>query len=632
MNARVPRLIVGIAALVALASIPTPAFAAGGADDPQPQVISGQSYGGDPSVESLLVAAEERRLIEVRAISNAAGWTNVNQGRPYRLVTGNTYTLVLIRRDAPYTLQDLIEYAPSTFVRQPDGSYLLSENIVVEQGATLRLQSDNGLVIRMASDESAFVSIVTFGGSVELVGTSVHPLEISSWTAKGEVDTVTSDGRSYLRVVGGHAEFTHVEFHHLGFWSGSTGGVALTGTEVPEVLSDDETQNLVDEEEPAALVYGTELYPVDAESGLQTLALEPDLEGYSYVSAVIQDVVSRDNAFGMFITSADGVDIRDSFIENNLVDGLVLHRHVTNTLIRNTVARHNAVDGFSLTRATTGIVLDRVTAEANGRNGITIEGGPLAEGPSATGTPTGTYGNNQVSNSTISHNGRYGIDIVGGGQYVVDGNTISDHVMGVVASHSVDGVTITDNIIEDAQEQAIALREGVTDVLVQGNSIVGSEIGVYLRDAGGTIDRNTISGVSNHAVTLIDQSQATTVTSNIVSGSGPTAIDVARAGGDVTVSGNDESTWLGTKPLDVILRGIFQPLTVLWILLAVLLAVTAITSVRRRRTRTGPSHPYATQAPLASYSQGVVEPESLGLRSPRPAAEIPHREPELVGS
>ena len=73
------------------------------------------------------------------------GWTNLNQGRPYRLVTGNTYTLVLIRRDAPYTLDDLLDYAPSTFVRQPDGSYLLSENIVIEQGATLRLSSKDGL-------------------------------------------------------------------------------------------------------------------------------------------------------------------------------------------------------------------------------------------------------------------------------------------------------------------------------------------------------------------------------------------------------------------------------------------------------------------------------------------------------
>ena len=136
--------------------------------EPGQTSVTGDPYPGDPALESLLVAAEDRRLIEVRAISNAAGWTNLNQGRPYRLVTGNTYTLVLIRRDAAYTLDDLLDYAPSTFVRQPDGSYLLSENIVIEQGATLRLASRNGLVLHLASTPDAFVSIVTIGGALEL--------------------------------------------------------------------------------------------------------------------------------------------------------------------------------------------------------------------------------------------------------------------------------------------------------------------------------------------------------------------------------------------------------------------------------------------------------------------------------
>lgn len=603
------------AALISLAAASmlavTPIATAAAAVEVAPEAVTGDPYPGDPALEPLLVAAEDRRLIEVRSISNAAGWTNLNQGRPYRLKTGNTYTLVLIARESAYSLESLLEYSPSTFVRQPDGSYLLSENIIVEQGATLRLESPDGLVLRLNSTAQAFISIVTLGGALEIGGTGGSPVEITSWDPVAAApDTDTADGRAYIRAIGGYAAFSDVVFHDLGFWAGTTGGVSLTGTESPEVLSDYAPQNT--NREPTTEVpevYGNALLPV---GGLETLSLEPDLSGYSYVSAFMRNVVSRDNAFGMFITSADGVDIKDATFENNLVDGLVLHRYVTNTIVRNTESTHNAVDGIRLTRAATGIVLDRVSAQMNGRNGITIEGGPLADGPSATGTPIGRYGNNEVTNSSIGGNGRYGVDVVGGVNIVLDGNQISDQTMGIVVSNDASAVTISDNVVTRSAEQGIALRNGVTDATVQGNSVTGGEIGIYLRDAGGLIDRNSVDGVTNHAITLIDETGASTITDNIAAGMGPSAIDVARAGGSVVQEGNIETAWRSTKPLDVILRSIFQPLTVLWITLGLLVLITALTSIGRRKP--GIRDPFADKAPLSQLTAGVVAPESLGLR------------------
>lgn len=608
--------VAGLAGVAATLLAPVPANAATDPSD-DTQVVVGEQYPGDAALESLLVASEERRLIDVRSISNAAGWTNVNQGRPYRLVTGNTYTLVLIRRDAAYTIDDLLEYAPSTFVRQPDGSYLLSENIVVEQGATLRLASEEGMVLHMASTPDAFVSIVTIGGALEFTGTIDQPIEVSGWDPVAQkVDTETSDGRAYIRVTGGHAAMAHVRFHDLGFWSGATGGIALTGTAAPETLSEDADQNRVDEGETAPTVYGTELYPA---GGAQLLDAQPELGAYSYVSADIDDVTSRDNAFGMFITSAKGVDLRDSSFENNLVDGLVLHRGVTDTVVHNVTASHNAVDGVRVTRAATGVVIDRLTAEQNGRNGLTLEGGPLADGPSATGTPVGSYGNNAVSNSLIEGNGRYGIEVIGGTQIVIDGNSVSGHEMGIVVANLVDHVTITDNIVEASAEHGIALRNGVSDAIVQGNSIAGGEVGIFLRDAGGLIDRNSIKDVSNHGVTLIRDSTTSTVTNNIISGRGPSAIDTARALSEPIVEDNDLDAWQGTKPLDVVLRSIFQPLTVMWILLGLIVVVTAFTGLRRRRTRQPvQSHPYEAQRPLASLTTGIADPATFGRPSAQP--------------
>ncbi len=579
------------------------------------EVVVGQPYPGDPALESLLVAAEDRRLIDVRSISNAAGWTNANQGRPYRLVTGNTYTLVLVRRDAPYTLDDLLQYAPSTFVRQPDGSYLLSENIVVEQGATLKLSSQEGLVLRLASSPSAFVSIVTIGGGLEIAGTAERPVEISGWDPGANApDAETSDGRAYLRVTGGHATLAHARFHDLGFWSGATGGVALTGTAPPETFTGDGEEKAV-ADPGAPSVYGEELLPV---GGAESLNLAPNLGAYSFVSADIDDVESRANAFGLFVTSAAGVDIRDSTFADNLVDGLVLHRGVTDTVVHNSTASGNGVDGLRLARATTGVIVDRLSAEANGRNGVTLEGGPLAGGPSATGAPTGSYGNNAVNDSLVRGNGRYGIEAVGGRQLVLDGNTVDGHAMGIVVADDVDGVTITDNIVENSTEQGIALRDGVRDALVQGNSVAGGEIGIYLRDATGTIDRNTVTDVSNHGVTIIRDLAAVTVSNNTVAGRGSSAIDAARSESDAVIRGNDITSWQSTKPLDVILRGIFQPLTIVWIALGLIVLVTAVTGLRRRHPRSGPTHPYSSHMPLSSLTAGIADPRDYGREPVRP--------------
>jgi parallel beta-helix repeat protein len=190
--------------------------------------------------------------------------------------------------------------------------------------------------------------------------------------------------------------------------------------------------------------------------------------------------------------------------------------------------------------------------------------------------------------------------------------------MGIVVADDVDGVTITDNIVENSTEQGIALRDGVRDALVQGNSVAGGEIGIYLRDATGTIDRNTVTDVSNHGVTIIRDLAAVTISNNTVAGRGPSAIDAARSESDAVLRGNDTTSWQSTKPLDVILRGIFQPLTIVWIALGLIVLVTAVTGLRRRNPRSGPTHPYSSHVPLALLTAGIADPRDYGRESIRP--------------
>lgn len=670
--------VLGSGAAVAAVPSSTPVASAALGSSVRSAVADPTAYPGDPDAEAALVAAEDRRLVEVRSIANGAQWTGASQWRPYRLETGTTYTLVLVEREAPYSFDDLLELAPQTLVRQPDGSYLLGENIVVEEGATLDLTSDDGLRLNLTSTDDAFVSIVTLGGDLTVAGTAENPTVVSAWDPRtGTADADTSDGRAYVRVIGGYADFRHATFDHLGFWSGTTGGVSLTGTDLPhtapgsqdlaagEVAAPDEptvtdaptgavaTGDAVSPDPaasgsavsdpaaadtgaagagttagtplvaPAAKVFGTELLPTGA--GAPTLGLGADLSGYSFVSAQIQDVTFSENAFGLFVMNAEGVVVSGSRIEDSLVDGLVMHRDVTASTVVATTSTGNAVDGFRLARSTSGIVLERLTSTDNGRNGISIEGTPLADGPSATGTGTQMSGANSVSESTVTGNGRYGIDVVGGTTIEVDANTVTDNPAGIVVSEGATAVELTDNTVEGADQQGISLRSAGTDTVVTGNTVLGGEIGIYARDAGGTFERNTVDDVTSHAITLVGTTGGSVVSDNTVGGRGPSAIDVARTTG-VAVTDNSTEDWDSTKPLSTVLRQIFQPLTVVWLLLALLVLVTALTSIRHRNA--GVRHPYANRAPLTSLTRGVVDPDEIfgaaageRTREPEPTRE-----------
>jgi len=605
----------GIVALPAAAvetPSPAPSAPAEAVDSESSETTGGATYSGDPDAESAIVATEERRIATVRAVAQAAELTSTSIGSSYRLETGSLYTLVLVARKSPYTLDDLLRLAPRTFARQPDGSYLLSENILVAQGASLSLRDSDGLDLHMASVNDAFVSIVTVGGSLSIQGSKSEPATVSSWdNTAGTSDTDTTDGRAYIRVIGGRAEFANVTFRDLGFWSGSTGGVSLTGTDALDIGAEATT---AEPDSDGTTIFGKELHA--AESDDDPLNVDDELAGFSYVSALITDSTFDGNAFGLFITSAEGVVIRDSEVANSLVDGIIMHRYVTNSEITRTKTHDNALDGITLSRGTSGVVVTGVTSTNNGANGITMNGRPLAEGPSATGTPIDSFGNNQVSDSTLSNNGRYGAEILGGIGLTVESNTLNSNASGVVVADNAAGVVIKNNLIVGTVDQGIALRNAGTDAITLGNTIDGGDIGIYARDAGGTFERNIVENVVNHGIALVGDTGASRVANNSASGSGPSAIDVSRTENAVAVD-NDVEEWRSTKPIDVVLRGIFQPLTVMWLLLALLLIVTAFSGISRKNIAI--RHPYAHLAPLSTYSKGVVQREALLDRSGTPS-------------
>jgi hypothetical protein len=575
-------------------------------------------YPGAPDAEAGFVAAEDERLVEVRTVDSLAAWSENPLRTPYRLATGSAYTLVLTARREAYTIEDLLTLAPQTFVRQPDGAYLLSEHLVIQTGATLNLTNSGGLRLLLASDGDSFVSIVNMGGRLNITGTDGAPVEVTSFDRNTEAtDEDTEDGRAYIRSIGGQVYVEGAELTSLGFWSGRTGGLSLTGTDRPSGGSLDELgqtmevgkraareRDAIESTEPASKPKAglagagrSTLSEVIPAGPLPLPLVDVANPEYSFVSASITDTTISGNAFGLFVSGANGLDVRDTVIKESLVDGLVMHRYVVNAVVENTSANDNAGDGMVLARATTGIVLSEVKAEGNSRNGITMSGLPLANGPSATGVSVGSYGNNSVANSQLSDNGRYGVEVIGGVNIGVLANDVHGNDMGVVVREGAEEVSVVGNRVQESARQGIAVRDGVHDATVSGNVVSGGDTSIYVRDSAAAVKGNTLNNASTHAVTFVGSMVGTTLEQNSVSGRGPSAIDVRRAE-DVDRQGwdNDLSGWDDTTPFLVTLKRFLQPLTLMWLILGSLLVFTAVHGARARSRR---SHPYADKAPIS---------------------------------
>jgi parallel beta-helix repeat protein len=613
---------VAVAALASILAAPTATSADPGAGQGQDQKVAEQ--------QAALVVAEDKRLDYVRAVAGvarlqytlkaaakAAGGTVTSSAnpwkQPFRVNTGGGYTLVLTPQPRPYGVADLLVLAPRTFVRQRDGSYLLSENLYVDSGAQLNL-SGPGLVIRLSSSVQGFVSIVSFGGVLAFSGTPRAPAIITSWDPRtSQPDTDVSDGRAYIRAIGGRFTMTYINLADLGFWSGRTGGLSLTGTDRPNKGSVADAQGGVG---------GT------GSANVTTLPAGPNNEptgqftvpGLSYVSGEVSHATITGDAFGFFASSANGISITDTTVEHSLVDGIVMHRFVVNAQIKRVAARDNGNDGFVLARATQQVEITNSTADHNGRNGITLNGQPLARAASASGESVASYGSNSISGCVITANARYGIDIIGGLNVTVDNNDIEDGDMGIVARRGTDTVAITNNTIRGQRRQGISVRDGVVHAIVSNNTVQGVESSIYVRNSMASVTGNKVHNGTNHGIELVGNVKGSTVTKNTVDGIGPSAIDTQRSQGDVSIRDNDTAGWFDTRNFFAKVRHYASPMTLLWVSIGLLILLAALkrTNRRRRRAAVGRNdllHPYADKMPL-------VTKISLQFTTPHPPAQV----------
>lgn len=607
------KLVITLAAGAGSLALAVPAWA-----DPGNPSTTTETSAESASAQASLVSAEDTRLDQVRAVSAVAAMKGQAWTKPYRLDTGDGYTLVLTQRREVYTVADLLTLAPQTFVRQTDGSYLLTENIYLNSGAKLRLSNPGGLTLRMASTTNGYVSIVSFGGEISITGTPQAETVITSWDKRtSQPDTRVDDGRAYIRAIGGSFTMTYAQVSDLGYWSGRTAGISLTGTDRPDTGDVDGPSHLTKAERHAAK---TERLSGDSQddeapsagditaqpSGALT---SPDtrfeVPGMSYVSGSITHSTIDGDAFGLFVSSATGITVTDTNLLNNLEDGLVLHRFASSAEINRVVSSHNGGDGFILSRAAQQVRVSGSTAEGNGGNGFTVDGLPLAVGPSASGEFVGSYGNNSVANCVVKNNGHYGVEVIGGLNVAVQNNTVEGSDMGIVARQGTVSVAINGNQVTGQKRQGIAIRDGVTKAVITGNIITNADNAIYVRDSTAEIRGNTVIGATNHGISMVGLTSGTLVSYNVVAGVGPSALDTSRSSGTVDMEQNQLTAWHDTSSFWVKFRHYASPMTLLWVGILGLIIGSAALGVRRREPGVG--SPYANSRTLASLTAGVSE-------------------------
>ena len=364
-------------------------------------------------------------------------------------------------------------------------------------GAVLDIEAP-GTTLRMASTPAGFTSIVGWRGGVSLAGAADQPLTITSWDPDaGGPDRVPVDGRAYIRGVGAAFALRFVRAGALGFWSGRTGGVALTGLE-----------------ESAA-------------------------------TGAISDTEISDGHYGLFASDVDGLTVTATAFRRSELAGVLLHRGTAKVVVERSTAEANGADGFVADRGSEAITLRQVSAVGNAGDGIRFNGAPIAEDAGPAGASNVPYRDFRLENSVVRDNRDDGVQATDTGELVIAGNQVVGHDDGVVGHRAVAGRP--DHRQHRARRPFGGHRGagGPSGVVVTGNRVDGGEIGLQVRDARADVRANEVTGATSHGVSVVGGADGSTVEGNSLAGAGAGAVDVVRvtAPAVVAVGPNDVSGW-----------------------------------------------------------------------------------------
>lgn len=374
---------------------------------------------------------QSQRLADTAARDDAVWPTLARSGEARDLGAGQF--VALAARDTPYSLDDLLALGAAH--RVDDSTVLVTQLVFVRPGASLVIDSP-GTTLRLASRADASPArIVAWGASLTLAGTEDAPLRIVGWDdTLDEPDTDSSDSRVYIRVESGNLTATDVALSDLGYWSGPTGGLAVTGT--PSTLS----------------------------------------------SASLTRVATDGLHIGLYADDTAGLAVSDSRFESSAEQGILLGTRAAGTALDGVTVRASGADGILVRQGVDDVSITGGEVSGSGRWGLFADGTPRADGPNPNG-----YG---VANSTglsidgtAFHDDAFGaISIEGTSGVTVTGTDVDERGIGIRLTDSQGAVD--DNAVRVADGRGIVFTGAFTSTRAAGNVLSGSGPAAISVDGG----------------------------------------------------------------------------------------------------------------------------------------------------
>lgn len=342
---------------------------------------------------------------------------------------------ILVRKGAPVTLATVGRTLdrPELLQEAAPGEWLLSANLQIEKGATLRIAAPEVRRLKLRSDAGGFVWIKAVGGRLEFVDTC-----ITSWDSRrSSVDAHYADGRSFvLARSGAWMSIRGSELSYLGYDEYESYGVAwrqegtrgeiinsrlgynyygLYSYEVSELV-------ILDNEVHHSIQYG-----IDPHTRSHRLRIENNLAHHNGKHGIIlaeectesvirSNTVFYNNAHGIVLyQESNGNLVERNVVFGNRMQGMNVNDSSHNTLRRNTVY-DNLEDGIGVGQDARGNVITHNEVRNNRRHGIYLFSD--AE-------------DNTLSDNTVHGNERYGIYIKSENNQITEGNTVFDNTVGI---------------------------------------------------------------------------------------------------------------------------------------------------------------------------------------------------------
>ncbi|PZU28927.1 MAG: hypothetical protein DI577_09550, partial [Microbacterium sp.] len=410
-----------------------------------------------------------------------------------------------------------------------NGFFTLVRSVLVRSGAVLQIDAP-GATLRLHSAPDGFASIVAWGGVLTFSGAQDAPLTVMGVTdAAGTADADLSDGRAYVRVHDGVLATTDVRFNSLGFWSGRTGGIAVTSS-ATGLGSAQLVRTSI-----ASTHYGVYLSGVLA-------------------STLSQVTVTGADDDGIVVSGSSDVTVDQTSVSDVAGDGIIVDR----------AAQKIAITGSTITRA--------------GGHGIRIDGSPLATGPTPGGYLTLRPSDYTLTDVKISDAAEGGVLLLETDKAAVDRAAVEGSSLAVRIVGPANAVTVTGSTLSSTTGAGLAVSQRVRDLSVSDTAVNGHGRGVSVSDSRGTITGGAVGVDVGHPVEVVDDSRVT-VTGARITGSGQDPVFVG-AGSTATTSDLDLSAWTFESEFVTFLNN--HPMMWLWLLVLVI-PLVGLPLIRRRR-------------------------------------------------